>query len=220
VVTANIAREAQTANTLEIGTRGTRSFAKWDATVYYSQVKNELLALTDPVTLVSTTKNAEDTIHWGIELGTEVDLFGASWQSTPAHRLVLRGAYTYGDFRFDDDVSYGDNRIAGLPPHLLRGELMWENSQGYYAGPTFEWVPGQSYIDHRNTLCADPYFLLGFKIGRRVDDGISWFIEAKNLTDEVYVGTHGVIDNASGKDQRQFLPGDGLSVFAGVEWKF
>ena len=68
-VTANIARDAQTANTIEFGTRGTRSFAKWDATFYYSQVKDELLTLTDPITLVSTTKNADDTIHYGIELG-------------------------------------------------------------------------------------------------------------------------------------------------------
>jgi iron complex outermembrane receptor protein len=29
-----------------------------------------------------------------------------------------------------------------------------------------------------------------------------------------------VIDNAGGVDQRQFLPGDGRSVFAGVEWRF
>jgi iron complex outermembrane receptor protein len=220
-VTANIARAAQTANTMELGTRGTHSFAKWDATVYYSQVKDELLTLTDPVTLVSTTRNADDTIHYGIELGTEIDLLGSSWiNDNPAHRLVLRSAYTYGSFRFNDDEIYGDNRIAGLPPHLIRGELLWENQQGYYAGPTFEWVPVKSYIDHRNTFSADPYALVGFKIGRRVDQGLSWFIEARNLLDETYASTHGVIDNAGGQDQRQFLPGDGRSVFAGVEWKF
>ncbi|MEP2774997.1 MAG: TonB-dependent receptor [Luteolibacter sp.] len=220
-VTNNIARDAQTANTLEAGTRGTRSFAKWDATVYYSQVKDELLTLTDPITLVSTTRNADDTIHYGIELGTEIDLLGHDWLADfPQDRLVLRTAYTYGSFRFDGDPTYGDNRIAGLPPHLVRGELLWENSQGYYVGPTFEWVPVKSFIDHRNTFAADPYALLGFKLGRRVSEGISWFIEVKNLTDEKYAATHGVIDNANGTDQRQFLPGDGRSVFAGFEWKF
>ena len=206
---------------MELGTRGTHAFAKWDATVYYSQVKDELLTLTDPVTLVSTTRNADDTIHSGIELGTEIDLLGSSWiNDNPAHRLVLRSAYTYGSFRFNDDDTYGDNRIAGLPPHLIRGELLWENQQVYYAGPTFEWVPVKSYIDHRNTYSADPYALVGFKLGRRVDQGLSWFIEARNLLDETYASTHGVIDNARGQDQRQFLPGDGRSVFGGVEWKF
>lgn len=221
-VTANVARDAQTANTFEVGTRGTRSSAKWDATLYYSQVQDELLTITDPVTLVSTTRNADDTIHYGIELGSEIDLLGSSWfkEENPAHRLVLRTAYTYGSFRFDNDPVYEDNRIAGLPPHLIRGEFLWENEHGYYAGPTFEWVPVKSHIDHRNTFAADPYALLGFKIGRRVEEGISWFIEARNLTDERHASTHGVIDNAGGADQRQFLPGDGRSVFAGIEWKF
>ncbi|MFM2198816.1 MAG: hypothetical protein RLZZ505_2248 [Verrucomicrobiota bacterium] len=220
-VTANIARDAQTANTIEAGTRGTRSFAKWDATVYYSQVKDELLTITDPLTLVSTTKNADDTIHYGIELGAELDLLGTAWiEENPAHRLVFRTAYTYGSFEFDGDPTYGDNDIAGLAPHLVRGELLWENAEGYYAGPTFEWVPVKSFIDHRNTFAADPYALLGFKFGRRVSEGISWFVEAKNLTDETYAATHGVIDNAGGVDQRQFLPGDGRSVFAGLEWTF
>jgi len=220
-VTNNIARDAQTANTIEAGTRGTRSFARWDATVYYSQVKDELLTITDPATLVSTTRNADDTIHYGIELGSEIDLLGSDWNADPAQdRLVLRTAYTYGSFRFDGDPIYSDNRIAGLPPHLIRGELLWENEQGYYVGPTFEWVPVKSFIDHRNTFAADPYALLGFKIGRRVSEGISWFIEAKNLTNETYTATHGVIDNAAGADQRQFLPGDGRSVFAGLEWQF
>lgn len=219
-VTANIARDAQTANTLELGSRGTRSFAKWDATFFYSMVKDELLTITDPVTLVSTTQNADDTIHYGIELGTELDLLGNAWTESPNHRLIFRSAYTYGNFSFDNDPTYGNNRIAGLPPHLVRGELLWENDQGYYAGPTFEWVPVKSFIDHRNTFAADPYALLGFKFGRRVTDGFSWFIEAKNLTDEIYSVTHGVVDNAGGVDQRQFLPGDGRSVYAGVEWRF
>jgi iron complex outermembrane receptor protein len=220
-VTANIARDAQTANNLELGSRGTRSFVKWDATFFYSMLKDELLTIIDPITLISSTRNADNTIHYGIEFGTELDLFGNAWNvETPANRLVFRGAYTYGNFRFDDDPTYGDNHIAGLPPHLLRGELLWENEQGYYVGPTFEWVPVKSFIDHRNTFAADPYALLGFKFGRRVTDDFSWFVEAKNLTDEIFSATHGVVDNAGGIDQRQFLPGDGRSVFAGVEWRF
>ncbi|MFN4944584.1 MAG: TonB-dependent receptor family protein [Akkermansiaceae bacterium] len=220
-VTSNTARDAQAANTIELGSRGIRSFAKWDATFFYSMVKDELLTITDPLTLVSTTRNADDTIHYGIELGTEIDLAGNAWNDvTPANRFVFRSAYTYGNFKFDNDPTYGDNKIAGLPPHLVRGELLWENEQGYYIGPTFEWVPVKSFIDHRNTFAADPYALLGFKFGRRVTDGFSWFVEAKNLADEIYSATHGVVDNAGGVDQRQFLPGDGRSVYAGVEWRF
>lgn len=130
-VTANTAREAQTSNTVEIGSRGSHEFVRWDAGFYCSLVRNELLTITDPLTLVSTTANAGDTIHHGIELGAEVDLLGGDWSvAAIQERLVLRGAYTYGSFRFDDDPTYGDNRIAGLPPHLTRGELVWENRSG------------------------------------------------------------------------------------------
>ncbi len=216
-----IASDAQTADTIELGTRATSGPIRWDATAYYSWVDNELLALNDAASGVSATINADETIHYGLELGLEADLFGSDLvQDTPAHRLMFRSAYTYGSFRFDGDDQFGDNRIAGLPPHLLRGELLWENACGYYAGPTFEWSPVKSYIDHANSFSADPYALLGFKVGRRVTDGISWFIEAKNLTDERYASTHGVLEDAGGTDKAQFLPGDGRSVFAGIEWKF
>jgi iron complex outermembrane receptor protein len=221
--TAVVANRAQEATSYELGTRGTQDFFRWDASVYHAQVENELLTvqLPPPAAIGATgTINADRTIHQGVELATEVDLLGQSWLDNPAHRLVFRTAWTWGDFHFDDDRTYGDNRLAGLPEHLLRGELMWENDCGWYAGPTFEWVPVKTWVDHRNTLSADPYALLGFKLGRRVEGGLSWFVEGKNLTDERYAATTGVIENANGTDQRQFLPGDGRGVFAGVEYRW
>jgi iron complex outermembrane receptor protein len=218
-----VANQAQTATTFEIGTRGERDFLRWDASFYHARVEDELLAITLPGP-VSGTLNADKTIHQGVEVGFAADLFGQTWKTEAHHRVVLRTAWTYGDFRFDGATpgvaGSNDNRIAGVPPHLIRGELVYETKSGLYAGPTFEWVPVKSYIDHANTFSADPYALLGFKLGRRVDQGISWFIEAKNLTDETYAASHGVILNALGADQAQFLPGDGRSVFAGIEYRF
>lgn len=221
--TAVVANEAQEATTVELGTRGRHGAFRWDASIYRAEIDDELLTvqLPPPAAIGATgTINADQTIHQGVELAGEVDLLGAAWDENPAHRLVFRGAWTWGDYRFDDDATYGDNRIAGLPEHLIRGELMWENDRGWYAGPTFEWVPVESWIDHRNTFSADAYALLGFKFGRRVEQGISWFVEAKNLSNERYAATTGVIENAGGKDQRQFLPGDGRGVFAGIEYRW
>ena len=212
--------KSQTSNTVEIGTRGSYESVRWDASVYAAEIDNEFLALNDASGLPLGTTNADKTIHQGIELFAEADLLGATWEDQPESRLVLRGAYTYGRFKFDGDDSYGDNTIAGLPPHLIRGEIIWENKSGYYAGPTFEWVPAKSYVDHANSLSADPYALIGLKFGRRVETGLSWFIEARNLTDEKYAATTGVIADARGADSRNFLPGDGRSVFAGLEWKW
>ncbi|HVJ45086.1 MAG TPA: TonB-dependent receptor [Luteolibacter sp.] len=222
--TSSTAREAQTATSFEIGTRGQYGFFRWDATAYHAEIEDELLTVMDPVTSLSTTTNAEETTHTGIEIGTEIDLLGNDWKDNPAHRLVFRAAWTYGKFEFErhsaGGYDYSGNEIAGLPPHLIRGELLWQNDCGWYAGPTFEWVPTKSFVDHRNTLSADPYALVGFKFGQRREEGVSWFIEARNLTDERYAATHDVVDNANGTDGPRFLPGDGRSVFAGLEWKW
>jgi len=222
--TLNTARDAQTATSFELGTRGTWGFVRWDATAYHAEVKDELLTIMDPITSLSTTTNAERTTHTGLEVGAEIDLLGADWEEHPDHRLVGRAAWTYGKFEFErhsaGGYDYSGNKIAGLPPHLIRGELLWEHVDGWYAGPTFEWVPVKSYIDHRNTYSADPYALVGFKFGRRQAEGLSWFVEARNLTDEKYAATHDVIDDAGGVDSARFLPGDGRSVFAGVEWRW
>jgi iron complex outermembrane receptor protein len=220
--TEGVARDAQTGTTFEVGTRGSYQAIRWDASVYYSTIKEELLSIASNNRGRSYTINADKTTHSGIELGTHADLLGSSWEENPVHRLVFGSAWTYGRFRFDDDTTYGDNEIAGLPEHLVRGELLWQHTDGWYAGPTFEWVPVDSFIDHRNTFSADAYAICGFKFGRRIDDGISWFVEARNLTDEAYAATTDVLLNANGTDPTQgaFLPGDGRSIFAGIEWKW
>jgi iron complex outermembrane receptor protein len=216
-----LTNKAQTATSIELGTRGERGPVRWDAAFYHAQIRNELLSIDhDNLPTPSITVNADRTTHTGIEVGLEADLLGRSWEESAIDRLVFRSAWTYGDFRFDDDLRYGNNKIAGLPPHLIRGELLWTSAAGWYAGPTLEWVPVKAFIDHRNTFAADPYALLGFKFGQRRDEGLSWFVEARNLTDESFASTTGVIENAGGVDQAQFLPGDGRSVFGGIEWRW
>jgi len=223
-LTLNTARLAQIATTWELGTRGGRGFARWDASVYFARLKHELLTLdsdNNPSTPAATV-NADRTTHAGVEFATEIDLLGQAWNesATPAHRLVLRAAWTYGRFRFEDDPQYGNNTLAGLPTHLIRGELSWETATGWYAGPTFEWAPQESYIDFRNTYAADAYAIAGFRLGRRAPQGLSWFAEVRNVFDKKYSPTTGVIDNANGADQAQFLPGDGRGFFGGVEYRW
>jgi iron complex outermembrane receptor protein len=52
-----------------------------------------------------------------------------------------------------------------------------------------------------------------------VKKGLSWFIDARNLTDRNYAATTGVIADARGSNPAIFNPGLGRSVFAGIEWK-
>jgi len=222
-LTLNTARRAQTATTYEVGSRGAHGFVRWDASLYSAVLKNELLTLVDPDTQLTATVNANRTLHRGIEFSLEADLLGHAWNSReePSQRLVLRGAWTHGDFRFDGDPLYGRNTLAGLPRDLLRGELMWEHRSGWHVGPTVEWVPEKTYIDFRNTLAADGYAIVGVRIGRRDERrGVSWFVDLRNLADKRYVATTGVIENAAGVDQAQFFPGDGRALFAGIDCRW
>ena len=201
--------QAQQANTLELGMRLNRERLALDLAVYRSEIRDELIGYTDPTKPTSViTTNAERTVHQGVELGAE-------WRLA---QFVLRGQYLLNDFRFDDDPAYGDKRIAGVPSQFLKGEALWRQA-GWYAGPTFEWVPVHYAADHAESLYAEGYAIWGLKGGYRPAEGLGFFVEGRNLEDKSYVATTGVVANANGQDAALFLPGDGRSLYAGLEWR-
>jgi len=233
--------DAQTATTIEVGTRGRTGRLAWDVAYYYAWLDDELLQF-EVLPGLSQTINAGRTIHQGVEASFEVDvltgIFTRGGESlsvsvsdskkavmptdapSKQDRLVLRQLYLWNDFRFDGDQAFADNKLAGVPEHYYRAELMYEHPSGFYAGPNVEWVPKRYNVDFAETLFADSYALLGFKIGWRNGRGFSIFFEAKNLTDEQYAATTNVIANARGLDSQQFFPGDGRGYFGGIEWKW
>ncbi|HYP16464.1 MAG TPA: TonB-dependent receptor, partial [Opitutus sp.] len=214
---------AQTATTVELGTRGGRGSARWDLSLYQAQLRDEFLSLNDPAGTPLGTINADRTVHRGVEFSAEFDLLNPAAIAPidpAAPRLMLRGAWLWSRFRFDDDRTYRHNTLAGFPPHVVRAELTWETARGWYAGPHCEWVPQRAPVDHANTLFADPYALCSFRLGRRTARGLSFFAEIRNASDRSYAATTGVIADARGQDQRQFLPGDGRSFYTGAEYRW
>ena len=206
--------DAQTATSVEAGTRGAAGPVTWDVVLYHAQIDGELLSLNDAVGNPLGTINAQHTVHAGAEVGWELRL------PLGSDSLRFRHAYTWSRFEFDGDAAFGDNQLAGMPAHFHRAELLWERPGGLYAGPSFEWVPEKYPVDHANTLFADPYKIFGLKVGYRPAQGIAAFVEGRNLTDATYAATTGVIADARGRDSAQFLPGDGRSFFAGLEYRW
>lgn len=202
--------EAQTARTVEIGTRGKTSRVQWDISAYSARVHDELLGLNGPGGQPLGTVNAPRTLHEGLELGAEIAL---------ASSLSWRSSFLWSHFRFDGNASYGDNALPGIPEHFYRGELNWAVGKGYFIALNTEWSPRRYAVDMAHTLFADPYALVGLKVGRTPSEGLSWFLEGRNLADRTYAATTGVIADARGLDAAQFLPGDGRAVYAGVSWK-
>lgn len=198
----------QRGTTVEIGSRIEHARYALDIALYRAWIKDELLALNDPDGQPLGTINAPKAIHQGLELAGVVKL---------PLGLSFRSAYLLNDFRFDGNAVYSDNRLAGLPMQSLRADLVWKG-HGLSAGPSVEWIPNGSWIDHANSFSSDGYTLLGFRVSGEVAHQWNWFIDGRNLSGEKYAATTGVIANAGGADQRQFLPGDGRAVYLGLSW--
>ncbi|WP_370263019.1 TonB-dependent receptor family protein [Limnobacter sp.] len=212
--------KAQESTTLEVGSRGHGGSVQWDVALYYSRVKNEFVnyQLNPAVPGPSAILNAENTIHQGIELGLGGPLFKGLFG--PNDSLGWQMAYTLGRFAFDGDRVYGSNAIPGAPEEYLRARLDYKHPSGWLISPHAEYVPQGYAVDLQNTFFSDPYTLLGLTASYRVNPAVRMFVDARNLTNKVYAATTGVIINAAGNDTAQFAPGEGRSVYAGVELSF
>jgi iron complex outermembrane receptor protein len=208
---------AQTATTVEIGTRGKAGVMEWEATYFYAWIEDELLALNGPTGAPLGTVNADRTVHQGVELGFQLQFIRSIF--TDSDRIVIQNVFTWSDFRFDGDDVYNNHTLAGIPAHWFRAEIRYEHPIGLYVGVNVEWVADKYPIDHDNSFFADPYELLGVRAGYRPSKGFSVFVEGRNLTDEIYAATTGVIADANGADSAQFFSGDGISVYGGLEYR-
>jgi iron complex outermembrane recepter protein len=215
---------SQHAWTAEVGTRGEEGRFGWELSLYHSWVRNELLDVNDAFGVDRGAVNINRSYHQGIEAGLDIELWNSilakKSKDRDGDRLTFKQTYTLNDFHFDGDPVYGNNRIAGIPIHLYQAELLYEAPCGFYAGPNLQWNMTRYPVDHANTLYADGYALLGFKMGFQVKKGFSIFFEARNLTDERYASSVDPIPDARTATGpiEIFHPGDGRSFYAGVSW--
>ncbi|GLH79550.1 TonB-dependent receptor [Bradyrhizobium sp. SSBR45G] len=210
--------KAQTATTYEIGTRGRRPDVTWDFALYHADIQNELQCFYSSFGNCNVT-NADKTVHQGVEAGLGVSLLkGLAVKSDTPDRVWLNLAYTYNDFRYDNDATWGNNRLPGAPPHFLRAELLYKHPSGVAFGPNIEWVPQAYFVDSANTLSTDLYLLWGLKA--TYDDGknFSAYLEGRNLANKAYIATTSIIDRAT-PTSTLFNPGNGRGVYAGLRYK-
>ncbi len=217
-----LATQAQSGTTYEIGTRGQANHGKsdygWDATYYRANLNNEFLsACVVPGCLAPTTTNVPRTMHQGVELGLS-HLYD--------RHIDSRMALLYSDFKFVDSVHYGNNRLPGFPPLIVRAESLYRFGQevngkpGAYLGPKLEWVPRQAPMDNTNTVYRDAYTLIGFKAGQALDKKWSWFADARNLTNKRYAADTNISANLAGNAAGAlYYPGDGRAIYFGIEAK-
>jgi iron complex outermembrane receptor protein len=166
---------------------------------------------------VPTYRNASETRHRGLEAGLElsapVRLVGSD---EGGERAGLRLAYTLSSFEYVSDADFEGNEIPGIPTHVLQLEAEYAHPVGLTIAPSLEWVPDDLYVDSANTVTSDGWLTLGLRGEWDLAGlGATAFVEARNLTDEVYSPTVSVDDGAG----RYFQPADGRSLYAGVRWR-
>ncbi len=214
------ALNAQESTTFEVGGRGSLANVQWDISAYASRLSNEFVTfqLNPAMPGLTAILNADDTRHQGFELAAKGPV--AQQLLNTADSLNWQLAYTAGRFRFNNDATYGNAAIPGIPEQYLRAKLDYKHPSGVSISPNIEYVPQGYFVDLRNTFSTDPYTLFGLSASWKASEHVKVFVDARNLTDKTYAATSGVIVNANGADTAQFAPGEGRSVYAGVEIKW
>ncbi len=202
--------QAQSADTIELGTRGTKGSISWDAAVYYSQLDQEFIRFRFPDGATRTT-NADNSTHLGLESAIQ-------WQV--ADQLKWITSYQWTQFKLDNDPHFGNNRIPGIPEHYIQSKLTYQHPSGWKITPNLEWVPTAYYIDLANSFRTDNYLLTGLTLSYASSQGFEFYLDAKNLNDQTYISTSLPIPDANGSDGNYFYSGEGRAFYAGIKWQF
>lgn len=217
--------QAQRAWTYEAGTRGRIDRIAWDVTLYRSEIRDELInfSINPGLNIPAATFNAPKTLHQGVEAAVSVDVVRDL--TGIGDTIVASQIWTHNDFRFRNDPVFGNNQIAGIPRDVLRTVLIYTHPSGFYVSPSVDWVPQGAFADHANTVQVPGYALVNVQTGIDFKNGVSLFLDARNLTDARYISDISVVTNASATvggaaALAAFYPGNGRSVFGGVRASF
>lgn len=211
--------EEQTGTTYEIGTKGKWKDSSWQASYYYSKIKNELMSQVDISAVNGNTFNYTDkTTHQGIELGFQQLLAKGIFDSSD--KISTNIVYNYNNFKFDGGV-YDGNQIAGIPKQTIYLELAYNLGDYLLISPNLKIQPDDNYVDHVNSedLKQDAFTLLGLKLSYQSTPKLSFYADFKNLTDETYNSSFAIRAESSA-GMPTFLPGDGFNYSFGMKYTF
>jgi iron complex outermembrane receptor protein len=156
-------------------------------------------------------KNAAETRRKGLEV---------LWEGRFAHGFEAAAAYTLLDARFEQPFTSGaatvtpGNRLPGVPPYTLYGELVWRHAaSGFHAGIEAR-RNGKVYVNDANTESAAAYTVWNVRAGfeqRARNWRLTEFVRIDNATDRRYIGSV-IVSEANGRfyepaPERTFLLG-------------
>ncbi len=221
--------KAQKAWTGEVGSRGKWDRFSWDVTYYYAHIWDELLKFNvDPGSgIYSTTFNAPNTVHQGVELGGGVEVLRDIQGPDAGDVLKISQIWNLNLFAFNGDKIYGNNWLPAIPRNVLRTIVSYTTKDGFYIAPQVDWIPAGAYVDYANTLQAPGYALVGLQAGLKMPNGLEMYVDARNLNNAYYVSDVISVANAQKPlgafpvgNPQSFYPGNGAAIYSGVKYRF
>ncbi len=226
LVTSVPSLKDQTAITGEFGIQGKKGPFEWSVDYYRSWVQNELLTVLVAAPSTTATSNAQHTIHQGVELSLDTTL----WKSSPREakttkddkeieappsdddsdrdRVILRQTYTWSDFTYDHDPTFGNNQLPGVPENFYQAELRYQDASGFYAGLNTESSISSYEADFANTISVQPYVIFGATIGYvQPKKGFEVYFTAENIGNVAYAASISPTFNAHGGQAAVYAPG-------------
>lgn len=211
----------QKANTVEVGIKGSAGIFDGSLALYRSWVKDELLNVqligaTPTAAAVTGAFNATPTIHQGVEAGLNTRL----WDNDSGEQVSLRQVYTYNDFYYRHDPTFGDNQLPGIPKHVYQGEVQYEHPTGFYTGVNVQ-SASRTAVDYANSFYAPSYTIFGANVGYETPNK-DWKVslDLKNLANKKYVTAVQPLYDAKGQDTASLYPGDGVGAYVAVEMRY
>jgi len=156
-------------------------------------------------------KNAAETRRKGLEV---------LWEGRFQRGFEAALAYTLLDARFEQPFTSGaatvtpGNRLPGVPPYTLYGELVWRHAaSGFHAGLEGR-RNGKVYVNDANSESAAAYTIWNVRAGfeqRTRNWRFTEFVRIDNATDRRYIGSV-IVAEANGRfyepaPERTFLLG-------------
>ena len=157
--------------------------------------------------------NGGSSLHQGVE-------FEYKW-TNPREWISIEGAYTYGNYTFDEFMEAGTdfsgNQLPGNPLHRLFTRLNLTPSERWNFYLDHQWVD-DVYLNDANTITGDGYQLLNAGLSYVVFMGTKWngtiSASVHNLFDTHYSPMFQI--NAPGNQPRYYYPGKPLAVYVNM----
>ena len=169
-----------------------------------------------------------------LEIGAQVILMGKKgvdgvYDADPAkHPDAVR----YDRISYDEFLGRGlkvadataislcrDNRLPIVPQHFYRAEARYDDPGGWFVAPSVEWSASDVWVDYKNGTRAPAYAVFNLNTGWAATERLTIFLDIRNLADKHYI-SNVQAQIAANAASAAYWPGDGRSVFGGLQWSF